>query len=177
MGLVGPLTVRPVSGVCASVRSSPLPPSLGRRVREEAFGAAAFLAVAFRALDLGAAAFREVVLPARLFCPVEGRALVFLALVFRALAVRVPALRAPVFRPPVFRPPAFRAPAFRAPAVFRPAVELFLPAAPGRRDAADRERVLPARLREAEGDLRAAGFLAICVCPSTSVLPRLTVRP
>jgi hypothetical protein len=156
MGLVGPLTVRPVSGVCASVRSSPLPPSLGRRVREEAFGAAAFLAVAFRALDLGAAAFREVVLPARLFCPVEGRALVFLALVFRALAVRVPALRAPVFRP---------------------AVELFLPAAPGRRDAADRERVLPARLREAEGDLRAAGFLAICVCPSTSVLPRLTVRP
>jgi hypothetical protein len=172
MGLVGPLTVRPVSGVCASVRSSPLPPSLGRRVREEAFGAAAFLAVAFRALDLGAAAFREVVLPARLFCPVEGRALVFLALVFRALAVRVPALRAPVFRPP-----AFRVPAFRAPPVFRPAVELFLPAAPGRRDAADRERVLPARLREAEGDLRAAGFLAICVCPSTSVLPRLTVRP
>jgi hypothetical protein len=116
----------------------------------------------FRAAVFRAAVFRVPVLRV-----VALRALVLLELVFRALA----------FRPAPFRAAAFRAAAFRAPLVLRSAAALFLREAPAWRDAVDRERVLPARLREAEGDLRAAGFLAICVCPSGSLLPRLTVRP
>jgi hypothetical protein len=118
---------------------------------------------------LGAETLRVPVFPAAL------RELVFLGAalrepVLRALVLRVLAVRA------VFRPVPLREAAFLA-APFRPAAEVFFRLPAVRRAEVERERVLPARLREAEGDLRAAGFLAICVCPSTSLLPRLTVRP